>query len=374
MVILLAAALSAAAFAQQPQTAATTTTTTTAPPTGTLRDEVRAVLREETKDSKVVEVELAQAVAARLTVWTKLFGFFVGIPLGLVSLVLGFLGFKSLADLKKLTTRIAEMNAKVAAMEDQIAVRQKQLAELDKVQASIERLNEKVHRLETVSFAGAAVSKDVEARVLRTLDDYQKYLQGIGWDAQPDSSLTLHVDDSKDSATYAHYVHETKTMVIGSAYVSEVDLALREFTHSALLRANPQSEAEQRKDARGRAWWFLESGLAFYFPCGFKDDPHFAPSLHIGWDTDLSTRKKFADIPSTEANYMKVSAIWGATLWDLREQIGGPEIDRLVLSAWSSFHPQKSSFPKAFGKHLIDLAPDHETAIRKVFEKRGIAL
>lgn len=381
--LLLAAALSISVFAQQPQTttrapAATAATQTATPPpaTGTIRDEVRSVLREETKDSKVVEIELAQAVAARLTEWAKLFGFFVGIPLGIVSLILGFLGYKSVADFKKLTGHFAEMDKQLTVLQLQIGERQKQLAELDKLQADLQRLSEKVHRLEEISFAGAAVSDDVKKRVLGALNEYQVYLRGLGWNAQPgESALTLQVDDRKNPDTYAHYIPETKTMVVGAAYVSEVDLALREFTHHVLLQANPASSLSKRDDDLGHPWWFLESGLAFYFPCGFKNEPHFAPGLPEKVEgTDLTTRKKFADFRATDQNYMRIAGVWGATLWDLREQIGGKEIDQLALAAWSSFRPRNKDFPKAFGRHLIELAPDHAAIIKDAFAERGITL
>jgi hypothetical protein len=381
VVLLLAAALSISVFAQQPQTttapAATATTQTAAPPaSNTIRDEVRAALREETKDSKVVEIELAQAVAARLTEWAKLFGFFVGIPLGIVSLVLGLLGLKSVADFKKLTGHFTEMDKQLTVLQLQITERQKQLAELDKLQADLQRLSEKVHRLEQISFSGAAVSDDVKTRVLGALSEYQMYLRGLGWNAQPgESALTLQVDDSKDPDSYAHYVLETKTMVVGAAYVSEIDLALREFTHHVLLQANPASSPTGRSDNLEQPWWFLESGLAFYFPCGFKNEPHFAPGLPEKVEgTDLTTRKKFADYPATDENYMRIAGVWGATLWDLRKRIGGAEIDQLALAAWSSFRPRSKDFPKAFGRHLIELAPDHAALIKNAFAERGIAL
>lgn len=64
-----------------------------------LRARIQAVLRQELKDQKLVEAEVAEAVVARLTNWAKLFGFVAGIPLALLLLVLGALGVKKYTDL-----------------------------------------------------------------------------------------------------------------------------------------------------------------------------------------------------------------------------------------------------------------------------------
>ena len=51
------------------------------------------------KDQKLVEVETAQAVVARIGEWTKLFGFFIAFPLGVLVIILTVLGFWQYLDL-----------------------------------------------------------------------------------------------------------------------------------------------------------------------------------------------------------------------------------------------------------------------------------
>src|SRR4029450_9852800 len=60
-----------------------------------IKQEVRSALEGRLKDQKLVELETSLAVADRLSNWSKLFGFFVGVPLAAVALLLGFLGFHS---------------------------------------------------------------------------------------------------------------------------------------------------------------------------------------------------------------------------------------------------------------------------------------
>jgi len=68
-----------------------------------LRSEVERAIEARLKDQKQVELDTSAAVAERLTGWAKLFGTFVGIPLGVLALILGFLGVRSYQDFENLT-------------------------------------------------------------------------------------------------------------------------------------------------------------------------------------------------------------------------------------------------------------------------------
>jgi hypothetical protein len=75
-------------------------------PVVSVRDEVEAVLNQHFKDQKVVEMETAEAIVTKLSEWAKLLGFFVGIPVALLAVVLGFFGVKSFADLSGLINSV----------------------------------------------------------------------------------------------------------------------------------------------------------------------------------------------------------------------------------------------------------------------------
>jgi hypothetical protein len=66
--------------------------------------QIQAAFKEQFKDQKIVDIETTQAVVSRLLDWTKFLGFFVGIPLALLGLVLGFLGMKTYTDFSRLVT------------------------------------------------------------------------------------------------------------------------------------------------------------------------------------------------------------------------------------------------------------------------------
>jgi hypothetical protein len=69
-----------------------------------LRATIRAAIREELADQKVVEVEITESVLERITGWAKTLGFFAGIPLAALLLVLGLLGLKKYSDLWELAS------------------------------------------------------------------------------------------------------------------------------------------------------------------------------------------------------------------------------------------------------------------------------
>jgi hypothetical protein len=80
----------------------------------TLRMQIQSIIKEELKDQNVMEVELSANVAERLSGWLKLFAFFVGIPVGLFVIFLGFLGVDKYQDFRaKLEKVTSEVVAKV---------------------------------------------------------------------------------------------------------------------------------------------------------------------------------------------------------------------------------------------------------------------
>jgi hypothetical protein len=64
--------------------------------------EVERTLEARLKDQKVVELETSLAIAERLSNWAKLFGASIGIPVAVLALALGFLGFRTYRDFAEL--------------------------------------------------------------------------------------------------------------------------------------------------------------------------------------------------------------------------------------------------------------------------------
>ena len=69
------------------------------------REHVAAALQEELKNRKVVENELTETVIQKLSDWAK---FYVGIPIAILLVALGFFGYEKLTDLNKLVDKAKE--------------------------------------------------------------------------------------------------------------------------------------------------------------------------------------------------------------------------------------------------------------------------
>jgi F0F1-type ATP synthase membrane subunit b/b' len=63
-----------------------------------IRTQVQESIASQFKDKRLVDIETSQAVLERVQGWAKLFSYFVGIPLGLFLLWLGFMGFEKYTD------------------------------------------------------------------------------------------------------------------------------------------------------------------------------------------------------------------------------------------------------------------------------------
>jgi len=80
---------------------------------------VDAVLKERYKDQKLLEVETTQAIVERFSGWAKLLGFFVGVPVALLLLVLGLLGVKTYADFSAKVEKIeSDTTASLSAAQE----------------------------------------------------------------------------------------------------------------------------------------------------------------------------------------------------------------------------------------------------------------
>ncbi len=83
---------------------------------------VQQVLAGQFKDQSLVEIETTQAVANRLSNWAKLFGFFVGIPLALLAIVLSLLGINEYRDFVVMIDETqSAVNSNIEAIQGEIA-------------------------------------------------------------------------------------------------------------------------------------------------------------------------------------------------------------------------------------------------------------
>jgi hypothetical protein len=111
-----------------------------------LKERIRAVIKEELKDSKVVESEATEKVVDRIAGWAKLVGFYAGIPLGIALIILGALGVTKSTDLwilfdtaqKQVQSKIDSANIRIKSAEDQANQVVKKTEELKTLEGKID--------------------------------------------------------------------------------------------------------------------------------------------------------------------------------------------------------------------------------------------
>jgi hypothetical protein len=356
-----------------------------------------ASLKDQFKDQKIVELETTQAVAARLLDWAKLLGFFVGVPLALLGVVLGFLGVRTYADFSGLVKRaqqdisrnFEEAQKRAAMMKSEADTLtagfeqlKSRLADTNRLANEVQALSKKVDRIEEK--VGFTSSSKLTPKIKRQLESafykFQTYLQQLGF--QPKGG-TVDIDVPEkmiEPGALAYYDSDSHRMVIDRKYASDPDLLYREYMHHVLY------SGDLPEDAKGTLWpyYAIESGLATYFACSFNNNPRSAEktaSLAGGdfkiWD--LSTERKFSEIqPNVGSAMTDGTEIWGGAFWEIRQLLGQTAADRLLFKTWFAVRPGdvRKDRGASFVKKLLELNQTeergkHADQIRAVFEKRG---
>jgi hypothetical protein len=356
-----------------------------------VRRAVDDAIKAQLKDAKVVDVETSQAIASRLADWAKLFGFFVGIPLAILTVTLAFLGFRTYTDFSARVSaarddalrRLNESREEAERIGKDFQALRARLAEISSLASQVQELTQKVARIEDiVQFkASPALTPALKEQLTQVLKDYYTYLKSVGL------SVTLRpptvVIDAKDLNAY--YMHPPKNqIVIHPELAPYPDAPLREFTHHVLTNVKPDwNLAISGPDG-------LESGLADYLPSSFLERSDFgrdiwpifqrhAPGAKIP-SRDLNNARQFSEISRKPHAPQIDGTVWGGAFWELRASLGRQVVDKLLLAAWKEFHVAElagglNTFPLELLRQDAELeGGKHSAKIREVFESRGLSL
>jgi hypothetical protein len=350
---------------------------------------VDRALKSKLKDAQVVEIETTQAIVSRLTDWAKIFGFFVGIPLTLFALILGYLGVNTYSDF---STRVRA--AKEEALKplqqtkleaDRIAQAYKdldsQLQQTKALGSQVSDLSEKVAKIEqVVRFKpSASLTPALRQNLDQALHGYHAYLKSLGLNLTQ-SPPTVFVDPAIETNSY--YLPAPKNQIVLSRDLAPVqDAPLREYTHHILIALKP---AYSLTDSTG-----LESGLADYLPGSFDKRSDFGREI---WEVfrkrypdapipnrDLDNHHSFSEIQVGKTELHDAGTVWGGAFWELRQTLGQSTTDKLLLSAWMSFDVSRAADLKVFPEEIVrqDTAiasGQHVAQIREIFRRRGLEI
>jgi hypothetical protein len=232
-----------------------------------------------------------------------------------------------------------------------------------------------------------AISGTTNEQVLRllqsTLAGFHAYLVDVGFVLA--DKLRIRIEKSLETRA-SYYDPKEREIVVAEAYSGDSDLACRDYGHFALSSAAQQggSPLESWTNA-DRA---IESGLADYYACSYKDDPLLfgkssagspriesaAPPLDA---RDLSRRLGFGTESQAllargeDQDFIDVGAVWAALFWALRVALGRRATDRLLLEVWATPHA-KGKFADALRAAAMNAAgPERGPAVNEIFASRG---
>jgi len=340
------------------------------------------------KDQKALEIETTQAILSRLTDWAKLFGFFVGIPLALLAVVLGFLGIRTYTDFSSRVSKAREEALRpldeTKKESERIANAYKDLSvqlEATKALSSlVEALSQKVTRIEqVVKFKpSSSLTPELKQSLEGTFLKFFAYLKGVGF-SLTQRPPTVSIDPSNNNAYYSPGANE---IVISPDEARTADAPLLVFAHHLLFTLKPDA---LQVSATG-----LESGLADYFPSSFMNRSDFGREI---WEVyrkrfpgtpipnrNLDNHRLFTEIQLGKTEEHDAGNVWAGSFWQLRQAIGQTSTDKLLLAAWKNLDVGRSvgdmtAFPREILKQDQALeAGKHGDQIRSAFQARGLKL
>ena len=250
--------------------------------------QVQAVLDSRLKDSKVVQVETAEAIEERLTNWAK---FYVGIPAAILAVVLALFGISKFSDFanlieakkadlgKALQERQGQIDAiksKGEALDRQYTDLESRLPRYKSLDQKLEQLAQqqtvlakKVEQVERLAFKpSAALTPELKGKLESSLLAFRSYFQQLGF--RPSSgNITVSLEPTIAGAI-SYYDPGPRIMFVDPHYANDLDMVYREYTNHVLVSSN--------KAEYGPAdfnWIGIESALAAYFPCSFSGKPTF---------------------------------------------------------------------------------------------------
>ena len=350
-----------------------------------LHDRVKAILTENYKDQKLVEVETTQAIASRFSEWAKLLGFFVGIPVAVLLLVLAALGIKTYSDFVSQVGKVqqdvtvqlntAQASAtKLKADGDALAADYGRLRErfsdTSAIATRLESLSQKVDLIgEKVGFtASSKISTTAKSQIADVFHKYQRYLQELGYKGTG-RQIEIDIRESKNMMTgaLAYYDSDKRQVVINASYANSARV-LHEYMHQVLYFA----ELPQASSGALLAYYAIESGLAQYFPSSFLGTP--TPEVST-WD--LTKKRSFGDIrPDIGSARTTGAEVWGSAFWEMRQTIGQKDADKALFDAWFELKPRDMLNDRGgtFVKLLLKTGGAHAPQIQEIFMQRGLAI
>jgi hypothetical protein len=222
------------------------------------------------------------------------------------------------------------------------------------------------------------LSASLRANIERLLLDFQAYVRRLGFRSR---NGAFDMAFERNAQFISYYDPTYDRIVTNEAYAGEEDYLRRDYTHHALVTTRP--ELWRRTDTD----WHLaaiESGLAAFFPCSFRNHHLFGDgAARIAGEAvplfDLTNTRRFAEIEHDAESVATAGLeVWGGAFWQLRALLGSRRADKLLWLAWCEFRAQTRRSDAEFVRLLLKLGgeahADQRHGIAAVFRARGLAV
>lgn len=231
------------------------------------------------------------------------------------------------------------------------------------VRQQLEQVQGRIESVERIIFP-RELGSDATQRLHAQVETFHQYLAGLGLSPEGRERPPLSVDPE---ALGAFYDPKTHRIEISPELLDNPHVLLREYCNYAL---GPDDASE----VFDLATYDLKSALAFYLPCSFTGDAdgfvEFGVDLR---DTSPMVRRRGTPSPANQRR----AFIWAGILWEARQLLGQPVIDRLVGGAWLAMarsaadqsawldEPRQAAYQateERFVRNLFDLLPTELSA------------
>ena len=356
------------------------------------------------KDQKLVEIETAQAVVARIGEWTKLFGFFIAFPLGILVIVLTVLGFRQYSDLvqtvktskEDLSKQLNDIKSEFAAAAESGKTARLEgdqlnrdigeirkvldLSQAARIRNELEQLSARVSGIENrFKISGSGVPGALERSLTASLAGFADYMEAIGFNAKQARATVTFEKPTDQGTTINSYYDPSGARVVVDARLKnlERDPSTVLWPYAQHLMVLENKTAIGLGDKTGAA---LGNGVPDYFVASYLNEPRIGlgyPGVSKGYLRNADNQRKFD--PATVTEPHDLGEIWAGVFWTVRKTAGQRTADRLVYTFWKSL--RQSDFAESTGaaaaSRLIEAAKSMEdgkyaTVVRETLQARNL--
>jgi hypothetical protein len=226
-----------------------------------------------------------------------------------------------------------------------------------------------------------ALTPELNAIYVTMLRSFQNYLRRSGFPIKEGGEIQFHIAPGDhvtigDLSFYSVYDPNENTMHVASKYADDTDLILHEYMRHVLSHVT-DSAPDTDENTKWWAYYAVNSGLAVYYPCSFNERSEFGIAKEIS--VNLEDGRKFNKPPlDYYSAYIEGEKTWGGAFWELRRLLGQAKADKLLSSAWISWHPSDPDDLRAdFMKQIMEVHRSEGSSgrpeeVRAIFERRGL--